>query len=174
MEPRFLTEYVTRITRYVTEPTDNLIADWTDQLISKNHEKGKSRIGFYLRGEKFVKSVYSSPDNIRRDLFPPISDNMPAYDLIPEADELFEAKKKLERDKRIIGQNLTVLLQKTKTTQDVRDALPEELASFGDIKSLYERTREEAYTLKNEPLKYKAWFQAKELIIVHLANRMFM
>jgi len=88
-----------------------------------------------------------------------------------KADNHIKDLKELEFDKVRVRQTLAIILKDCHSPQDVRDVLPEVLASsLKDISSLA-RFREEAYTLKDNPRLLKQYEKLKEKIEFYMASK---
>jgi hypothetical protein len=92
--------------------------------------------------------------------------------LVPEMDLIVaeQATNQLERER--IRQALALALWNTKTPQDRRDALPNCLQDLVPECSGLERTREEAYTLTDNPRAYSQYMQLREKIEFYVAARL--
>ena len=92
-------------------------------------------------------------------------------DLFPEMDRLLVETKELEYDKARVKAALIILLQTAYTDQDYRDAVPNCLAALVDRWNGLPRTREEAYTLENDPMKMNQYKKVVPTIEYHAASR---
>ena len=68
--------------------------------------------------------------------------------------------------------NKIMIVLESKTDQDFRDALPEACVKSIASYSAIPRTREEAWCYADKPLRLTEWQNTRDLITVHLANRM--
>ena len=92
--------------------------------------------------------------------------------LIPEMDQILAEKAILATDKERIRQALTLVLRDAKTYQDMRDALPNAMREYLPIAKVLERTRPEAYTLKDNPRAYSQYMKLREKIEFYIATRL--
>lgn len=77
-----------------------------------------------------------------------------------------------ERDTKRLTQGITVVLSRCTTSQDVRDALPEELVQISPELSTLPRTRPEGYVLEEHPMLRKQFEATMELALYYTANRL--
>jgi hypothetical protein len=83
--------------------------------------------------------------------------------LIPAMNRFLADKSEVDFDTGRIKQALALILRDCRTRQDFRDALPNCLKDFiPEIRDL-PRTREEAYTVRNDPNQLRAWNQYQRL-----------
>ncbi len=118
--------------------------------------------GFRYKGE-----TYSNLANATR-----FGNNTSLHtDLFGDMDTLLVEKKELDYDRARVKAGLIILLQSAYTDQDYRDAAPNCLAVLVDRLSSLPRTREEAYTLKDDPQKMHQYKKVVSLIEYHAASR---
>lgn len=87
-----------------------------------------------------------------------------APSLKEEADTLVEIRNQYEKDKVKIRQGLALLLNKARTKQDMRDALPDFIVSrIPDFNGI-ERTREEAWTLLDSPIQKEQYMKIRDTL----------
>ncbi len=132
------------------------------QLVKENTLAGGSSDGFYFRG-----IFYSDLSNYKALVKTTI-----ALSVIPQAEVHYGDEKKISIDKTRIRQALALVLSNCYTHQDIRDAIPNSLASMiDDLKNL-PRLNEEAFTLKNDPRMYNQYMKVKPLIEFYVTARL--
>lgn len=134
------------------------------QLVRKNFDIGGSVMGFYFKGILISNSNLKPVDKID-----PVQP-----DLIPEVTKYLQDESIIKSDRTRIYQGLTLLLRECGSPQDIRDALPDQLASYIEFVKDLPRTREEAYTLRSNPNDYKQYLKIRDKIFVYLVSYLFM
>lgn len=81
-------------------------------------------------------------------------------------------KKEVEFDRLRVKQALALLLKDVRTAQDLRDALPNQLAEMIDQIKGMERSRPEGFTLMTDPRKIKQYQKLREKIEFYTAARL--
>ena len=161
-----------KLLEVINQMTDQICKDVTESnkaslqsLIDKNIAKGGSIIGFTFAGRRYTYLTSKEVRKIRK--WDPIHP-----DLYEDALALHKDTVDQERDMQRLRQGLTLPLRGSKTWQDVRDALPELVASIPLI-SGFPRTRPEAFNLQDKPTLLNEYNETVELITYFLSARMF-
>jgi hypothetical protein len=92
--------------------------------------------------------------------------------MIPEMDQILAEQATLASDKERIRQALTLVLRSCHTFQDMRDALPNALREYIPGAQRLDRTRPEAFTLKDNPRAYSQYMKLREKIEFYVATRL--
>ncbi len=87
-------------------------------------------------------------------------------------DILIKDWEQVSLDRSRIRQALALVLQHTGNWQDVRDAIHNGLAELMDDTRPLARTREEAYTIKDQPTMYNNYIRLRPKIEYYLAMRL--
>ena len=92
--------------------------------------------------------------------------------LVPSMARHTKDKKEVEFDRLRVKQALALLLKDVRTAQDLRDALPNQLAEMIDQIKGMERSRPEGFTLMTDPRKIKQYQNLREKIEFYTAARL--
>ena len=92
--------------------------------------------------------------------------------LVPSMERHIKDKKEVEFDRLRVKQALALLLKDVRTAQDLRDALPNQLAEMIDQIKGMERSRPEGFTLMSDPRKIKQYQKLREKIEFYTAARL--
>lgn len=92
--------------------------------------------------------------------------------LVPSMERHAKDKKEVEFDRLRVKQALALLLKDVRTAQDLRDALPNQLAEMIDQIKGMERSRPEGFTLMTDPRKIKQYQKLREKIEFYTAARL--
>ena len=92
--------------------------------------------------------------------------------LVPNMERHIKDKKEVEFDRLRVKQALALLLKDVRTAQDLRDALPNQLAEMIDQIKGMERSRPEGFTLMTDPRKIKQYQKLREKIEFYTAARL--
>lgn len=159
-----LNEVITELLKKLFAPEKDALQPRILEIISKNAALmgNIAANGFRYKGETYSNLAYAQRAGA--------SSNLHA-DLYNEMDLLLVEKKELDYDKARIKAGLIILLQTAYTDQDYRDALPNCLVSMIDRFKQLPRTREEAYTLKDDPVRMNQYKKVAPLIEYHSASR---
>lgn len=132
-------------------------------LIRRNQEEGGDEHGFLFIDMYFL-------DRPRKYLRG-VSLKGPQKGLTDDALFLYDAVNDAQRDEQKLRQSLTVVLSKCKSSQDVRDVLPE--VFIGEISSLrgMKRTRPEGYLLEEYPMLKSQYKKAIEIAEYYTVNK---
>lgn len=93
-------------------------------------------------------------------------------DLVPKISDLDTEREILKRDRERISQALALVLRGCVNWQDIRDALPNGLHEFMEPCRNMERTRPEAWTLKDDPRAHRQYMKLRDKIDYYLATRL--
>jgi hypothetical protein len=92
--------------------------------------------------------------------------------LIPQAEAHYQDEKTIAFDRIRVKQALALLLRDCRSLQDVRDALPKSLRDgYFPIQAL-ERTREEGFTVKDNPRAYRQYLKLRDKIEFYNASKL--
>ena len=92
--------------------------------------------------------------------------------LVPSMERHIKDKEEVEFDRLRVKQALALLLKDVRTAQDLRDALPNQLAEMIDQIKGMERSRPEGFTLMTDPRKIKQYQKLREKIEFYTAARL--
>lgn len=159
-----LNEIVTEILKKLFAPEKDALQPRILEIIDKNAALlgNVAANGFRYKGETYSNLAHATRLGNNSNLH---------HDLYNEVDLLLVEKKELDYDKARIKAGLIILLQSAYTDQDYRDALPNSLANMIDRFKALPRTREEAYTLKEDPQRMNQYNKVVPLIEYHAASR---
>lgn len=133
-------------------------------LIPRNVEAGGSPDGF-----RYMGKIYSELSGylLQRGVFSLLHPS-----LIPEMDQIQKDRQTLANDRDRVRQALTMVLQNCHGWQDIRDALPNSLASLIPECQGLERTRPEAFTIAENERSYNQYMKLREKIDFYVAARL--
>ena len=92
--------------------------------------------------------------------------------LVPSMEAYAKDKAEVEFDRLRVKQALALLLKDVRTAQDLRDALPNQLAEMIDQIKGMERSRPEGFTLMTDSRKIKQYQKLREKIEFYTAARL--
>lgn len=135
------------------------------ELVKENRKISSGNFdGFFYQGSYYTdldKSVASK--GIKSGLHP---------SLVPSMEIHVQDVKMVKNDQHRMKQALAIVLKDCRTAQDLRDALPNQLAEMIDqIKDL-PRQRPEGFTLMADPRKFKQYQSLREKIEFYTATRL--
>jgi hypothetical protein len=93
-------------------------------------------------------------------------------DLHPKMQRYLLRLSKITRDKRFVTNAFSPLTQKCHSLQDMRDALPEVLISRVPTFSNLDRMRDEGWVIEDNPLLFKQFQEAVDIVLTYQANRL--
>lgn len=159
-----LNEIVTEILKKLFAPEKDALQPRILEIINKNATLmgNIAANGFRYKGETYSNLAHATRLGNNSNLH---------HDLYNEMDLLLVEKKELDYDKARVKAGLIILLQTAYTDQDYRDALPNCLTSMIERFKGMPRTREETYTLKDDPQKMNQYKKVAPLIEYHSASR---
>jgi hypothetical protein len=134
------------------------------ELVRENANLGGSSDGFRYNGKVFTQQETKL---ISRGKF-----TVPNVEMLPAVKLYLEDSNLIDYDKLRVNQAMTLVLKDTKSTQDVRDALPECLVQLLPSYRQYQRTRPEAFTLSENPRSYNQYMNLREKIEFYVASKM--
>lgn len=134
------------------------------KMIPRNIALGGSTDGFRHMGV-----IYSelSGSMRKQGKYPPVDRS-----LTGELDAILAERKTIEYEKDRIRQAFTLVLRDCRTFQDMRDALPNCVKDLIPECRHLDRTREEAFTLADNPRSYTQYMQLREKIEFYVASRL--
>ena len=159
------------VSEFITDLIEKLMrrsVSRSDDEIDKLHDKQRALTGntdFLVSGR-----FYSQLTGVSRAL----ARKVPAHpSIFQDAFDAHTEKLALERDELILKQGLKTLLAPCTGYQDLRDALPDTVMQFIPVIADFPRTRPEAYTLIDMPMKLHSYESTTLRVIDHyLASRM--
>ena len=92
--------------------------------------------------------------------------------LVPQMERHMKDKREVEFDRLRVKQALAILLKGCRTAQDLRDALPNQLAEMIDQIKPIVRSRPEGFTIMDDPRKYKQYQMLREKIEFYTVTRL--
>lgn len=164
MSQDFTARWVNHIVGLLTDREIKQETKWLNTIISSNGSKGGHALGFTYAGKYFVSGEVTVHERaLMRSLH---------KDLWGEMQDFWKAHNALDKEVQRLRQGLCVLLHPCKTAQDVRDTLPDIVCRLDSALSKQDRTRPEAFTLKNNPIQLHEYAQTRELMDFFLTSRM--
>lgn len=159
-----LNEIINELLEKLFAPEKQSLQPRIQEIIQRN---GQLMGNVGANGFRYKGETYSNLANATR-----LGNNTSLHaDLFEDMDRLLVEKKELDYDRARVKAGLIILLQSAYTDQDYRDAVPNCLAVLVDRLSSLPRTREEAYTLKDDPQKLHQYKKVVSLIEYHAASR---
>lgn len=159
-------QILTAIVGKLMEAEYRRLQDWLNMLVKQNQEEQRLEqpIGFIYNG------VYYRPDWQGKGQFrkPAL-----AHSLWKDMDSYLLDKHIIDMDAQMIRQVLFGLIMPCESDQDIRDALPESLAAKFEIYKAMPRTREEAWTIRDNPKKLAHYEETLPRIKMYLMSVMF-
>ena len=134
-------------------------------LVAENRSLSSEHYdGFFYQGQFYTDLDRSlAAKGIKASLHP---------SLAPSMERHIKDKKEVEFDRLRVKQALALLLKDVRTAQDLRDALPNQLAEMIDQIKGMERSRPEGFTLMTDPRKIKQYQKLREKIEFYTAARL--
>ena len=137
-----------------------------ERLDKSNREmKGLERWGFMHAGVVYVPK--NSPYRQQGTSYPTLH-----FALCKQANAFIKDRQTVENDKQMIKQICHLLVHHCDNWQDVRDALPESLVELAPWLNDLGRTKEEAYTIRDDERAMRQYTQLLDKIDFYLATRM--
>ena len=135
------------------------------ELVAENRSLSSGHYdGFFYQGRFYTdldRSIASK--GIKASLHP---------SLVPSMERHIKDRREVEFDRLRVMQALALLLKDVRTAQDLRDALPNQLAEMIDQIKGMERSRPEGFTLMTDPRKIKQYQKLREKIEFYTAARL--
>ena len=134
-------------------------------LVAENRSLSSQHYdGFFFQGQFYTDLDRSlASKGIKTSLHP---------SLVPSMERHIKDKKEVEFDRLRVKQALALLLKDVRTAQDLRDALPNQLAEMIDQIKGMERSRPEGFTLMTNQRKIKQYQKLREKIEFYTAARL--
>ena len=134
-------------------------------LVAENRSLSSQHYdGFFFQGQFYTDLDRSlAAKGIKTSLHP---------SLVPSMERHIKDKKEVEFDRLRVKQALALLLKDVQTAQDLRDALPNQLADMIDQIKDMERIRPEGFTLMTDSRKIKQYQKLREKIEFYTAARL--
>jgi hypothetical protein len=164
MRDNQLYENITAIMRFLFDREEQHLAQRELSVLDKHRATGGSKDGFRYMGVIYsdLRGAYR-----RHGTFDRLHES-----LAPEMGAIKTAQKILENDKGRIKQALFLVLKDAGSYQDMRDALPNCLKDLVPHCKGLERTREEAYTLRDNPRAFSQYMVLRDKIEFYVAARL--
>ena len=135
------------------------------ELVAENRSLSSEHYdGFFYQGRFYTdldRSIASK--GIKASLHP---------SLVPSMERHIKDRREVEFDRLRVMQALALLLKDVRTAQDLRDALPNQLAEMIDQIKGMERSRPEGFTLMTDQRKIKQYQKLREKIEFYTAARL--
>ena len=135
------------------------------ELVAENRSLSSGHYdGFFYQGRFYTdldRSIASK--GIKASLHP---------SLVPSMERHIKDRREVEFDRLRVMQALALLLKDVRTAQDLRDALPNQLAEMIDQIKGMERSRPEGFTLMTDQRKIKQYQKLREKIEFYTAARL--
>lgn len=134
-------------------------------LVAENRSLSSEHYdGFFYQGQFYTDLDRSlAAKGIKASLHPSLALSMEQH---------IKDKKEVEFDRIRVKQALALLLKDVRTAQDLRDALPNQLAEMIDQIKGMERSRPEGFTLMTDQRKIKQYQKLREKIEFYTAARL--
>ena len=134
-------------------------------LVAENRSLSSQHYdGFFFQGQFYTDLDRSlAAKGIKTSLHP---------SLVPSMERHIKDKKEVEFDRLRVKQALALLLKDVQTAQDLRDALPNQLAEMIDQIKKMKRSRPEGFTLMTDSRKIKQYQKLREKIEFYTAARL--
>lgn len=155
---------ITAILRFLFDREEAHLAAREEEIIRRHGAEGGSKDGFRHMGMVYTRLTGQYRSRGTYDRLHP--------SLAPQMGAILTDRKILTADKDRIKQALALVLRDTRTFQDMRDALPNSLHTLVPECKGLERTREEAYTLRDNPRAYSQYMQLRDKIEFYVAARL--
>ena len=135
------------------------------ELVAENRSLSSEHYdGFLYQGQFYTDLDRSlAAKGIKASLHPSLVSSMEKH---------IKDKKEVEFDRLRVKQALALLLKDVRTAQDLRDALPNQLAEMIDQIKGMERSRPEGFTLMTDSRKIKQYQKLREKIEFYTAARL--
>ncbi len=165
LSSRIRNDITVEVCQIVLAPEEERLFDEKVKLIQSNHLLGGGRYSYTVKG----KIVVVNPKAGRIEKYKPIHKS-----LLDQALKLQELEYKVMKARNIIFNSLSPLLVRCESAQDVRDALPNVVATrlyTLEIGGL-DRTREQGYMFTSDPDKMRTYNNMLEVLYYYMANRL--
>jgi|SRR6185437_5604134 len=155
---------INTILRYLFEREEANLARRESEMVLRHAAMGGSQDGFRHLGMVYTRLAGAARKRGHYDRLP--------LNLVPEMGSILTSKKVIEADKARIKQALALVLQDTRSYQDMRNALPNCLQHLIPECNGLERTREEAYTIRDNPRAFSQYMMLRDRIEFYVAARL--
>lgn len=135
-----------------------------EELIERNYALGGPKEGFLMEGQ-FLTVLPSKQQFLAEK-------RMPHSSLHSEVREYLAECKLLDSEAKAIRQGLSLLTSYCKTSQDLRDALPEDIVELSPNLRKMTRYRPEAWCLEGKEYHLRQYALAKEKMMFYITNQM--
>ena len=155
---------ISQMVGQLVNATEQGLEGRTLTLIKQNQALGGVRLGYV-----FSDSIYALPNLHNKAVreVKPID-----HTLFNAAQDLHRDHETFRKDRQLLVQGLGILLAPCTTWQDIRDALPEFAKGLLEQTTKLTRTRDEAWTLQELPLRLHGYEATKRCINLFMAERM--
>ena len=160
-----INEIIRALTRALFSAESKRLRKRELDLVAENRSLSSEHYdGFFYRGQFYTDLDRSlAAKGIKASLHPSLVTDMGRHT---------KDKKEVEFDRLRVKQALALLLKDVRTAQDLRDALPNQLAEMIDQIKGMERSRPEGFTLMTDPRKIKQYQKLREKIEFYTAARL--
>lgn len=164
MSQHQLFDIVTQILAVLFEREEANFIKLEQDLVTRHSQLGGSKDGFRHMGQVYTHLTGSSRRQGTYDRLSP--------ELTGEMDSIRTTRKQVEMEKNLIRQALVLVLKGVSAPQDIRDALPNCLKDLIPAIARLPRTREEAYTLLDNPRALSQYMRIRDRIEFYVASRL--
>lgn len=135
-----------------------------EELIERNYALGGPKEGFLMEGQ-FLTALPPKQQFLAQK-------SMPHPSLHSEVREYLAECRILDSEAKVIQQGLSLLTSHCKTSQDLRDALPEDIVELSPNLRNMTRYRPEAWCLEGKEFHMHQYTLAKEKMMFYITNQM--
>lgn len=156
--------FTTRIMDHLLTKDRSKLRDVLEGLIERNYALGGPKEGFLMEGQ-FLTLLPPKQQFLaeKRMLHPSLHSEVREY--------LAECRI-LDSEAKVIQQGLSLLTSHCKTSQDLRDALPEDIVELSPNLRNMTRYRPEAWCLEGKEFHMHQYALAKEKMMFYITNQM--
>lgn len=133
-----------------------------EKLVIKNRDLGGSRHGFYYKGVRYSNE---HPLFLKDVILPPVQEEFK-----PQVQDYLTMMEQLEKDRQFLKQGLGVVLARCKTSQDVRDVLPDSFLHTIPSLNSFQRTRTHSFIFNGDSKLQLQYEKAVEIAEYYTAN----
>ena len=160
-----INELITALVKALFEAEDQRLYRQELELVSENRKVSAEYYdGFFFQGHYYT-------DLDRKLASKGVKSGLHSS-LVPSMEQHIKDKKEVEFDRLRIRQALALSLNGISNNQDLRDALPNQLAEMIDQIKALPRHRPEAYTLMDDPRKFQQYQKLREKIEFYAVARL--
>lgn len=157
-------QIITTIMDTLLDPEDRRITSWIDQLCRRNQECQPNNVTGFLHA-----GVYYKPSHIQ--VQPDVEKRLLHDSLYDEMDMLLRDKAQVDLDRSLIKQSLFALLYPCQTPQDVRDALPDCIASVVPAVGHTPRSGEALWSIQDNERAQRQYAKIEPRLEMYVAAR---